>query len=257
VIEDRRRAESFGAAADRYDRSRPGYPAALVDAIVGPDPASLRVVDVGCGTGIAARALAARGARVVGVEADARMASVARRRGIEVEVARFEQWDPAGRTFDRVTAGQSWHWVEPAGGATRAAEALAVGGRLCLFWNLGQPDPAVAADLEAVYRRLAPELDRDAVVLGRHPDLADRHYKRLAAIEAKAELGPLSRSEFPWSRRYTTAEWLDQLPTHSDHAVMLETERDRLLAAVGEVIDNAGGSFVMHYRAVLFQAERV
>jgi len=47
-------AESFGADAERYDRARPGYPAAMVDRIVAASPGP-DVLDVGCGTGIAAR----------------------------------------------------------------------------------------------------------------------------------------------------------------------------------------------------------
>src|ERR1700755_1890235 len=108
-------AESFGADPDRYDRARPRYPGALIDRIVahipGPD-----VLDVGCGTGIVARQFRAAGCRVLGVDPDARMADLARRHGLEVEVATFETWEHAGREFDAVVAGESWDWVEPVGG---------------------------------------------------------------------------------------------------------------------------------------------
>jgi hypothetical protein len=36
-------------------------------------------------------------------------------------VAKFEDWDPAGRTFDSVIAAQAWHWVDPVAGAAKAA----------------------------------------------------------------------------------------------------------------------------------------
>ncbi|MGH3320075.1 MAG: methyltransferase domain-containing protein [Streptosporangiaceae bacterium] len=98
-------AESFGTDAERYDRARPRYPDPLVDRIVtaspGPD-----VLDVGCGTGIAARQFQAAGCTVLGVDPDARMAEFARRSGVEVEVTTFEAWDPAGRAFDAVVAGR-------------------------------------------------------------------------------------------------------------------------------------------------------
>ncbi len=85
----------FGQDAVRYDRARPSYPTALIDDLVSDEPG--RVLDVGCGTGKAARLFAARGCQVLGVEPDDRMAAVARSYGIPVEVATFEAWDPAGR----------------------------------------------------------------------------------------------------------------------------------------------------------------
>src|ERR1700748_2323319 len=96
--QERQIAESFGVDASRYDRTRPPYPAALIDRIVadGPGP---DVVDVGCGTGIVARQLQAAGCRVLGVEPDARMAEFARHSGVDVEIATFETWEPAGRRF--------------------------------------------------------------------------------------------------------------------------------------------------------------
>ena len=94
-------AESFGVDPERYDRTRPRYPDALVERIVAASPGP-EFLDVGCGTGIAARQFRAAGGRVLGVEPDGRMADFARRTGIEVETATFEAWDSAGRTFDAV-----------------------------------------------------------------------------------------------------------------------------------------------------------
>src|SRR5580698_10451627 len=69
----RRVAESFGVDAGRYDRARPGYPAAMVERIVAESPGR-DVVDAGCGTGISARLFQAAGCRVLGVDPDPRMA---------------------------------------------------------------------------------------------------------------------------------------------------------------------------------------
>ncbi len=44
---------------------------------------------------------------MLGVEPDSRMADFARPSGVEVDVATFEAWDLAGRTFDAVIAGQA------------------------------------------------------------------------------------------------------------------------------------------------------
>src|SRR5579862_1849608 len=97
--EYRQVAEGFGADAERYDRARPSYPDALVQRIAAASPGR-DVLDVGCGTGIAARLFQAAGCRVLGVDPDPRMAGLARLGGTEAEVATFEEWEPAGRTFD-------------------------------------------------------------------------------------------------------------------------------------------------------------
>ena len=251
--EDRKRAESFGQEAARYDRARPRYPSPLIDHIVGgPEP--LDVLDVGCGTGIAARMMAAAGARVLGVEIDERMAEVARHYGTEVEVARFEDWDPAGRSFDRVTAAQVWHWVDPVAGAAKAADVLRPGGRLCLFWNIGVPPEDVAGAFDAVYERIAPGTDHYSVMLGYG---SDREYDaEQDGIRACPLLTPPVLERFPWTRRYSTEEWLDQLPTHSDHATMEPERLERVLDGIGAVIDSFGGSFEMRYNTLLIRSDR-
>jgi SAM-dependent methyltransferase len=247
---DRGRAESFGRNAERYDRSRPSYPGALFDAIL---PPCATVLDVGCGTGIAARAMVARGARVVGVEIDPLMAEVARRHGIEVEVGPFEEWDAGGRTFDVLTAGQAWHWIDPAAGAAKAARVLRPGGRLALFWNVGDPPADVAAALEEVYAGIAPQTDRYSLILGY--SRGEKYTDQIEGILSTGDFQAPVRETFPWSRSYTRDEWIDQLPTHSDHSELDPDVRARLLDAVGQVIDRFGGGFTMAYETLLIRAD--
>ena len=128
----RERSKLFDQEAERYDRCRPTYPDAVIDELLGPAPAGLDVLDVGCGTGIASRQMAQRGAKVLGVELAPRMAEIARGHGVDVELAAFEDWDAAGRTFDRVTSAQAWHWLDLPVATAKAASVLRPGGRLCL-----------------------------------------------------------------------------------------------------------------------------
>jgi len=146
-------AEGFGDDAERYDRARPSYPAELVDRIIAASPGR-DVLDMGAGTGIVARLFAARDCRVLGVEPDPRMAETARRRGLDIEVAKIEDWDPAGRQFDAAVAGQAWHWVEPVAGASTVAKALRPGGRIALFWNVYQPEDKAREAFGKVHARV-------------------------------------------------------------------------------------------------------
>ncbi len=252
IHEDRRRAGSFGDDAELYDRSRPSYPAALIDELAGGG--GLDVLDVGTGTGKAARLLGERGCRVLGLEPDERMAVVARRHGIEVEPGTFEDWDPAGRTFDLVTAAQAWHWVEPAVGARKAGAVLRPGGRLGVFWNYGSWPAPLEGEVRAAYARLEPDLEAYSVLLGNGDN--HRHRGAAEAIRATGEWGSVETACFAWSLPYSRDEWLDHLVTHSDHRTLADDRRARLLEAVAEVLDRHGGAFEMTYQCWLVSARR-
>jgi len=241
LFRDRARASSFGANAELYDRSRPRYPTALIDDLMAPSPSV--VLDVGCGTGLFGRSFAERGIPVLGVEPDAMMAEVARRHGLGVEVATFEEWDPIGRRFDLLVAGQSWHWVDPDAGAKKAAEVLNPGGTAAHAWNVGEIEDGLSEALDAVYEELAPG---QAHPLVRHHRDSAPHASELAFVATGSFEDP-EHLDYRWEHHYATDEWLTQLETHSDHALMAPEERARLLSAVGVVLYERGGGFTMRY----------
>lgn len=248
---NRQRAEGFGEDARRYDRARPGYPAGLVGDVLEGCEMPARVLDVGCGTGRAALAFSERDCIVVGVEPDARMAAVARSRGVKVDVATFEGWDPAGRHFDVVISAQAWHWVDPAAGPAKAADTLGPGGRLALFWNAVRHDAASAAALSAVYQDLAPELAGSVV-----PAPAARPDSHVEPIAATGRFGTPVVSRYTWPQRYTTEQWLDLLGTHSDHRVLPPDRLRALLDGIGEAVEQLGGFFSVAYDTTLITAVR-
>jgi SAM-dependent methyltransferase len=250
---NRARASSFGANAELYDRTRPSYPDALVDDLVGPSART--VLDVGCGTGLLGRSFLARGLAVTGVEPDASMADVARRHGLAVEESTFESWAPAGRTFDLLISGQAWHWVDPVAGTDRAAEALVAGGRLALVWNEAVFPDALRAQLDEAYTPFA-------AAGGPAPTICHRPQDWLGSggseevLRAHDAFSDVELRTYPWDHVYTTQAWLAQLETHSDHALMAPDARASLLAAVAETLDANGGAFTMHYDCKLTTAVR-
>lgn len=238
---DRARAESFGSAAREYDRFRPSYPAELIDDLAALRPTE--VLDVGCGTGKASVLLAARGLSVLGVEVDERMAQVARGHGVDVEVSGFETWDAAGRTFDLITCGQAWHWIDAAAGIPKAADLLRPDGTLALFWNYGEFDAETQSALDAVYAREAPEVSRSVVTgRARRSDLP-----HVAELRASGRFAEVQMRTYHWDKSYPAAAWLALVQTHSDHLQIEPARRARLIAALAEAIDDLGGTVRSHY----------
>jgi SAM-dependent methyltransferase len=249
-------AESFGVDPGRYDRTRPDYPGDLIRRIVAGSAGS-DVLDVGCGTGIAARQFQAAGCTVLGVEPDARMAAWARTHELAVEVATFEEWDPAGRTFDAVIAGQAWHWVDPVVGAAKAAKVLRPGGRFAAFWNVDQPPVELAEAFADVYQRVLPDSPMARRMRAVGPDAYDPLCATAAdGIRQTGAFGEPERWQDDWQRTYTREAWLDLLPTQGLHTRLPAATLDELLVGVGAAIDAAGGSFPMRYTTVTVTAVR-
>lgn len=256
-------AESFGEDPARYDRARPAYPEELVQRIVLASPGT-DILDVGCGTGIEARQFLAAGCRVLGVDPDARMAEFARRTGVEVEVARFEDWDAAGRSFDAVVAGQAWHWVDPFAGAARAAEVLRPGGVLAVFAHVFQPPREVAEALRDARARVAPDsppglrVDAGSRSAGTALEIYERMFATFAeGIRGTDGLGDPELWRFSWERSYTRAQWLDLLPTTGLLTRLSPDALAEILEAVGSAIDDAGGAFTMPYVTLATVTRRV
>ncbi len=252
---DRRQAaESFGSDPERYDRARPRYPGALIERIVAAAPGRL-ILDVGAGTGIIARQFQAAGCKVLGVDPDARMAEFARRSGVDVEVSVFEEWESAGRKFDAVVCGESWHWVDPVAGAAKAAEVLRPRGLLAIFWISGQPPERLRDAFADVYRRalpasLASRLTTRSIEEA-HSAMRTRTAEGIRAAEAFDEP---QQWQLHWTTVYTRDEWLDALRTSG--AAIAQSNLTDLLAGVGNAIDAIGGSFAMSYTTFVITAVR-
>ena len=249
-------AESFGTDAERYDRARPEYPDVLVRRLVEGSPGP-EVLDVGCGTGIAARQFQTAGCTVLGIEPDARMADFARSRGLTVEVATFAAWQQSGRMFDTVIAAQSWHWVDPVAGPAKAAQVLRPGGRLAIFGHVFEPPIGVAEPFAAAYARVAPDSPFGQLPARRALETYQAGYRKFAdAIRDTDQFAELEQWQYDWEHTYTRDEWLDFLPTTGGLTSLRPDQLAEILDAVGSAIDSLGGRYTLQYTTLATTAVR-
>ena len=239
-----------------YDKARPPYPSALIERIVAGIPGR-NVVDVGCGTGIAARQFQAVGCSTLGVEPDERMAEFARSRGVPIEVATFEEWDAAGRTFDAVVAAQSWHWVDPVVGAKKAAQVLRPMGRLAIFGHAYEPPIEVAQPFATALRRVVPDSPFASMPARRSIETYQNAYARVAdTIRATNQFSAPEQWRFDWEQSYTRNQWLALLPTTGVLTRLTRVQQSAILEQVSAAIDDLGGSFTMSYTTLAATAQR-
>lgn len=147
---------------EHYDAVRPSYPEAAVDWVLEGLEAPMDVVDLGAGTGLFTRLLAARPVEEVGsvaaVEPSEAMRAVLARDLADVETpdraVRGDEGE-AARTAGRVSAlpgtgeatglaeasagvvvkAHAWHWLDVPAASAEAARVLRPGGRLAAVWN--------------------------------------------------------------------------------------------------------------------------
>ncbi len=229
LFTNRERANSFGGAAHNYDTYRPRYPDQLIDDVLAPGVR--RVLEAGAGTGIASMQFIERGAELLAVEPDTRMAAVAQAKGIPLEIATFEQWEPAGRRFDRVVFAASFHWVDPSVALPKIRGLLNDGGKLALIWNRLRPTSPTRAEFEAIYKDYMDIEARGAD--GEPGDLTD--------LLTGAGFNVAHR-RYPHNLHYSTQQWVDIAFTFSNHLTLAADSATELRAKMVELIGPAGVS---------------
>ena len=185
----------FSNRVDDYVRYRPSYPPVVLECLIrehGLQPAYV-VADVGSGTGILSELLLRNGNPVLGVEPNREMRSAAER--LLAGYPRFRRVDgraeatslPAA-SVDWVTAGQAFHWFDPAmaraefarilrpneaqpapphraetadaRGATPAPRAAHDNWRVALVWNSRRDDTPFLREYLAATRDISGDATR-------------------------------------------------------------------------------------------------
>ena len=252
---------TFDAAAERYDRVRPGYPPALIDdltRLAGIGQGS-RVLEIGCGTGQVTVPLAQRGCAIVAVELGADMAAVARRNcaafpAVRVVVSAFETWPLPREPFDAVVAATAFRWVDPGVRVTKAADALRPGGALATVttYHVAGGTESFFAEVQACYERWDPAT-RPGFRLPRAVDVP----LDSAELEQSGRFGPAVFRRYAHEVAYSRAAYLALLGTYSGHLALDAAARAGLFDCVGSLIDSRyGGAITKCYLFELRVAHR-
>jgi len=212
-------ANSFGSAAQEYERSRPSYPLAAIDWLV--PRAARRVLDLGAGTGQLTRQLAQRALNIVAVEPSEGM----REELVKVlpEVLALagsaEQIPLDDGAVDVVLVAQAWHWVDVSRAVPEVARVLSPTGRLGLLWNIRDEREEWVARLgKIMHRGIEQAMNSSSPQIGQ-------------------PFGSIERFDVEWTYHLTKGALIDLVASRSYVITLPAQERAVLLSRVRDLID--------------------
>lgn len=236
------RARSFDRVAVEYERTRPSYPAGVLDVV--PVEVGATVLDLGAGTGKLTRVLTARYRRVFAVEPLDGM------RGILEEVVPAAESSSGSAesiplpdaAVDAVFAAQAFHWFANDKAVTEIARVLRPGGVLCLIWN--EPDDERPSPLPEEYRAYFEGLHNAA--FGDAPPWQD--------VIARGPFGEVHEGAVTHDHVLDRAGVLDNALSVSWIASLLDEERKAILERLDQLL--TAGPFAIPNRANVMWAVR-
>jgi SAM-dependent methyltransferase len=206
------RASPYDGLAARYDRVRPGYPVDSV-AFLQAGEGDL-VVDVGAGTGIFTRLLAARlpKARLIGIEASQDMYREAERASKGIANVSFIHGRAEALPLDDaevrlLTVATAIHWFDRPAFYKEVIRCLRPDGELLVYQNIRRWwQSAFLAEYEALH-----ESTVKGYLRGRYP-AAHGGYDELDVareLSARTDFSSIEVREFTWSEHMSIDEFID------------------------------------------------
>jgi SAM-dependent methyltransferase len=220
-------ARSFERTAEAYERGRPGYAEAALDAL--DLPADAVVVDLAAGTGKLTRQLVRRFARVIAVEPLDGMRVVLERvvPGAEAVEGSADAIPLGDASVDAVFVGEAFHWFGNDAAVAEIARVLRPGGILAILFNQvdGDFEPALPKTFWDAYHARAiekPPEQRVSTGLWRAP--------------FPGPFEPFTEASYPNPVEVDREGILAQVASWSMIAALPEPDRMRLLAELRELV---------------------
>jgi len=234
----------FDRLASSYDLGRLGYSNSIYDELIafGARPES-RVIDVGCGTGLAAAPLLASGFAVTGVDVSESMLEKARER---MPDGRWELGDAcdlpfAPKTFDIAISAQTFHWLDRAKALAEMSRVLVPGGIAAVWWKNFTAAEPIAQFRQAVADEMGVELPASTMSGGFREFYAYPFAQRILRV-------------LPWQVVVSQSRYLDYERSRLSLHEALGDRRDDFVARLGLRIANlyGGGSVPLSYIQYLY-----
>lgn len=241
-------AAGFSAAADVYERARPGYSPEAVTWLV--ERVGIRtgrdILELAAGTGKLTRQLLPHRARLISLEpvAEMRAQLAAAVPDVEAIEGMAEAIPLAKESVDAVVCAQAFHWFRPQEALSEIHRVLRRGGGLALIWNSRDSSDPVQAKLEALLDPHRPD----------YPGGSGRWQREL---EASSLFGPVERREWPFEQHLTREGLVERFASVSFVAVLPSASREALLDEVRALSEGIDEPIRLPHATEVFACDRL
>lgn len=247
----------FDQSALDYDAVRPGYPEELIKdlLVLSGIPDGGKILEVGCGTGQATLPFARRGYRMVCMDLGAQLMAIARAKcqpypDVTFYHSSFEDWQPAPQErFDLMISATAFHWVPPEIGYPKVAALLKDGGYMAIFKSCPPSHTGFFEAVQPIYERYMPK--------SKISSIAEEIACTLNDINTSGKFCEVQVKQYPWSKTFTSDEYVRLLNTFSDHRNLPDLTRKALFTEIKWLMDTEyGGRVERPYVTVLYLAQK-
>lgn len=248
----------FGADAQGYHNSRVTYPQEIYDRIAEYHSllTNARILEVGCGTGIATFELAKRGYRVTALDIDANMISQARENlkkgGVEGRVefieSSLENVDLPSSHYDLVASAQAFHWIEPTIAYRKVHGAIKPNGGIALWWSYDTRKDIIER-VRATFSRYCPDV--------KHRRMSEAVDLTTAYVASSGLFCNAAREEHYKEFEWKIENYVNFVRSLSWTAALAAEQKEAFFSEIGEMLKEFELPLKMRFKTVLILAKAV
>ena len=241
--------KTFDNAASDYEKTRPAYVPQIFEDImkyksVGKDSA---VLEIGMGTGAAAKPFLHKGCQFTGLEPGKNLAEYARDifRGYDnfsLQEQSLQEYICEDERFDLVYAATAFHWIPEKYGYRRVYNLLKAGGAFARFrYHAGSDKgrPALTEEIQSLYRQYL-QWENPAV-------FTEADAKAIADLAANYGFTDTQYHLYHMTKDFRADEYLSLLRTYPDHMKLEAGRRSALFDGIYQAIIRNGGTITVYY----------
>ena len=242
--------ETFDRAAWDYDASRPMYVKEIYEDIFDymPVDQDSHVLEIGMGSGKAARPFLDTHCHFVGIEPGGNLAAFAKKRfkkyeNFFVHCQTLQDYTGEDHSFDLIYAATSFHWIPEEYGYRRVYDLLKNGGAFARFaYHAGtdQGRRALTEEIQELYRKYMHCESRPV-------EFSDADAQNLAEKALAYGFVDVKHALYHTTKDFTAHEYLSLLKTYPDHMKLIPYDREKLFDGIFHAIVNNGGTMTVYY----------